>query len=81
MLCPFLKQSFLDVERHRADIIIQLVADIILKGSSPWFDNGGRDQLLATCPLSSFVRETGVDSPFILLPLVLIGAIMQESRS
>ena len=41
---------------------VQLEADIVLKESSPCFDNGGvlamqsggRDHLLATCPLGSF---------------------------
>ena len=68
---------------------VQLVADIMLKGSSPWFNNGGvlalrsggRDQLLATCHLGYFIWETRVDSPFVFLPLVVIGVIMQESRS
>ena len=49
------------------------MADIMLKGSSPMFDNGGvlalrsggRDQLLANCRRGSFVRETGVDSLFL----------------
>ena len=76
--------------RHHPEEGVQLEADIILKGSSPCLNDGGvlalhsdvRGQLLAICPLKYLLgRETEVDSPFVFLPLIVIGAITQESRS
>ena len=67
---------------------VQPVADF-LNGSSPCFDSGGVHALhsygiasfLLPALLVRFVRETGVDSPFVFLPLVLRGFLTQENRS